>query len=454
MTRRSSLFIAGGDSDGNFGEPFEYIVENSNQGILVVIGDKPVYFNKKILNYTGYSYQDLFEHSVTEFIHPDDKDNIIRNYIWKRQSTHPGEAATFRVVKKNGNARWVELNTAIITWEGRNATLCFLSDITTHKKFEKELSGYRNNLEEIILKRTNELQEASKQLCAEISRREKTESVLHENSDTYRKILDDIHDGFFEVGLTGKMLFFNKGLCEISGYPAKEMAGLHYKTFTSAKTAKSLYKVFNTVYSSGKACRIKNFEIIRKDKSTGVIAISVSLARDKSGKPVGFRGICRDVTQRIMAEQSLDLTKAALEKRVEERTAELINTNTQLLKAKETADQSAQAKTEFLANISHEIRTPLNAIIGMSELVMKTEDPSKQKEYLKIVRSSSESLLDLVNDILDFSNIDSGKLDVKHVQFNLQDVIDNLADLFLERNMDKGLELIIDIRSTVPEILT
>jgi PAS domain S-box-containing protein len=180
LTRRSSLFIAGGDSGSNISEPFEYIVENSNQGILVVIGDKPVYFNKKILNYTGYSHQDLFDHSVTEFIHPDDKDTIIRNYIWKRQSTHPGEAATFRVVKKNGGARWVELNTAMITWEGRNATLCFLSDITTHKKFEKELSGYRNNLEEIILKRTNELQEASKQLCAEISRREKTESVLHE----------------------------------------------------------------------------------------------------------------------------------------------------------------------------------------------------------------------------------------------------------------------------------
>jgi CheY-like chemotaxis protein/HPt (histidine-containing phosphotransfer) domain-containing protein len=90
----------------------------------------------------------------------------------------------------------------------------------------------------------------------------------------------------------------------------------------------------------------------------------------------------------------------------------------------------------------------------MSELLMTVEDDTKQKEYVRIIRSSSASLLDLLNDILDLSKIDSGKLDMKNVQFNLQDVIDNLADLFLERNLAKGLELIVDIRSDVPEILT
>ncbi|GAB6095530.1 hypothetical protein JCM14469_17820 [Desulfatiferula olefinivorans] len=153
-----------------------------------------------------------------------------------------------------------------------------------------------------------------------------------------------------------------------------------------------------------------------------------------------------DITQHYTHKKKLEEARIFLEKRVEERTAEL-------LAAKEVADQSAQAKTEFLANMSHEIRTPLNAIIGMSDLLMKTGNPAKQKEYLRIIRSSSTSLLDLVNDILDFSKIDSGNIDFKDVQFNLQDVVDALADMFLEKNMSKDLELIIDIHSRVPDIL-
>jgi PAS domain S-box-containing protein len=153
-----------------------------------------------------------------------------------------------------------------------------------------------------------------------------------------------------------------------------------------------------------------------------------------------------DITQHHTHKKKLEEARLFLEKRVEERTAEL-------LAAKEVADQSAQAKTEFLANMSHEIRTPLNAIIGMSDLLMKTGNPAKQKEYLRIIRSSSVSLLELVNDILDFSKIDSGNIDFKDVQFNLQDVVDALADMFLEKNMSKDLELIIDIHTHVPDIL-
>jgi PAS domain S-box-containing protein len=452
LARRSSC-ADGGDQPANSVELFKFIVENSSQGILVLRKGKPVYSNRKISTYTGYTKDEIFSRPLSDFIHPDDREAIGAEVTATEKPPYENPGTTFRIIKKNNEFRWVELHSKDILWGGDPATLCFLTDISQHKKYEKELSGYRNNLEEIILKRTNELQEASRQLSDEISKREKTESVLHENSDTYRKILDDIQEGFFEISLSGKLLFFNKAMCEISGYSEQELDGIHYKDYSSEKTAKKLYKVFNAIYTTGKPIKINDFELIRKDGSLGVFSISVSLVRDKNGKPTGFRGVGRDITQYQQTARKLEQARDDLEKRVEERTAELIQTNFELIKAKDIADQSAQAKTEFLANMSHEIRTPLNAIIGMSELLMTTKSAAKQREYLKIIRSSSMSLLDLVNDILDFSKVDSGKMDFKYVQFNLQDVIDNLADLFLAKNMAKKLELVIDIKASVPELL-
>ena len=452
MARRSSC-ADGGDHHTNSVDLFKFIVENSNQGILVLRKGKPVYSNRKILEYTGFTQEEIFSRPLTDLIHPDDREAISAAYIRPEKPPYSKPVASFRIMRQNKEFRWVELHSTDILWGGDPAALCFLTDITQHKRYEKELSGYRNNLEEIILKRTNELQEASRQLSDEISKREKTESVLHENSDTYRKILDDIQEGFFEISLSGRLLFFNKAMCDISGYSESELEGIHYKAYSSEKTAKKLYKSFNAIYTTGQPIKINDFELIRKDGSVGVFSISVSLVRDKNGKPTGFRGIGRDITQYKKTAQKLEQARDQLEKRVEERTAELIQANFELIRAKDLADQSAQAKTEFLANMSHEIRTPLNAIVGMSELLMNTKSAAKQKDYLKIIRSSSMSLLDMVNDILDFSKVDSGKMDFKYVPFNLQDVIDNLADLFLAKNIAKGLELIIDIKANVPSLL-
>lgn len=453
MSKGSSCADSG-DSTAIPHAVFSHIVEQSSQGILVVIDDKPVYFNKRILSFLGYSGKELSSRPITDVIHMDDVNDILERYIGKSPDQHPTKPTSFRVCKKNGDIRWIELFTQPIPWKGQIATLCYLSDITQHKRYEQELAGYRNNLEDIIQTRTLELHEASKQLSDEITKREKSETIFRENSDTYRKILNDIQEGFFEVSLSGKLLFFNKAICDLLGYTPEELNQLHYKKYTSEETAKSLFRVFNSIYTTGKACRVKDFDMYHKDGTVRTLAISASLIHDNAGHPTGFRGIIRDVTTRKKVEQKLEESRNQLEKRVEERTAELISTNLELLKAKDIADQSAKAKTEFLANMSHEIRTPLNAIIGMSDLLMKTTSPSKQKEYLKIVRSSSTSLLELVNDILDFSKIDSGKIDFKDVQFNLQDVIDNLADMFLEKNISKELELIIDIKSNVPDILT
>ena len=165
------------------------------------------------------------------------------------------------------------------------------------------------------------------------------------------------------------------------------------------------------------------------------------------GKLNGYRGLGRDITSDMARQRELELHREDLKNLVDQQTLDLIE-------ARAKAEEASKAKSMFIANMSHELRTPMNAIIGLSQLMMRTDLSTKQKGYLDTISNSSELLLSTINDILDISKIEAGKLQLVEESFLVGDLIEEVVALILPRARSKGIEIIVDITTLSAQGIT
>ena len=287
------------------------------------------------------------------------------------------------------------------------------------KESETELKKHRDHLEDLVAERTAELKE--------------NQQRLERAEERSRMLLESAGEGIFGVGKDGLVNFINPAALAMLGFTTEEVIGQKIHPFIHHTHPDGTpYPVedcpMHHTLTRGTIGKIDDEILWRKDGTYFPVEYS-SVPITKNGTITGSVVVFSDITERKHMED-------------------------ELIDAKHTAIEASKAKGDFLANMSHEIRTPMNAVIGMTHLALKTELTPKQQDYLHKIQSSANSLLGIINDILDFSKIEAGKMDMESVDFNLEEVLDNLGNLVTVKAQEKeDLEVLFATAQNVPRFL-
>jgi PAS domain S-box-containing protein len=237
-------------------------------------------------------------------------------------------------------------------------------------------------------------------------------------------IVNASQDAIMNVSSDAKILFWNRAAEKAYGYTAAEAIGKGLELFVPAEELEQTIAITKQVVETGRPASWEQTGI-KPDGSSFITAVSIFPLPDASGKNTSVAGIGRDITA-------------------------LKENQRQLVFAREAALSASQAKSEFLSSMSHEIRTPMTAILGMAELLAEGELNAEQRRYIEILCNNGNALLDLINSILDLAKVESGRLTLEHVGFDLGEVVEKAAQTLAFRAHAKRLELIVSIASDVP----
>ena len=260
--------------------------------------------------------------------------------------------------------------------------------------------------------------------------------LLKESEKKFRSIMENSADAIFLTDRQGKYQYINKAVRVMLGYSSAEMKKKTIIDLFPPGKSEEYFEIYKQVLNKGKV--FTEIELLKKDGNF------ISTDLNSVLLPGGLiYGSCRDISERKQVQKELLNHRDHLEEMVNERTEELYL-------AKKEADDANKAKSEFLANMSHEIRTPMNAVLGYAELLGFMLEEKTQRNYLESIKSSGRSLLTLINDILDLSKIEAGKLELQFEFVNSQSFFSEFERIFSLRLSEKGLKFILDISSGTP----
>jgi PAS domain S-box-containing protein len=260
-----------------------------------------------------------------------------------------------------------------------------------------------------------------------VERKRKLEQIVEERTESLRKLTRTVEQTGSSILVTdrdGTIEFVNPAFTTTTGYSNEEAIGQTPRLLRSGRTPAEVYEEMWSAILSGRTWQGELFNR-KKDGTFYWEFATVSPIRDNEGRITHFVAIKEDITARKQAEA-------------------------ELVQARERAEAASQAKGAFLANMSHEIRTPMNGVIGMIGLLLDTPLTPVQRGFAETVRNSAESLLIIVNDILDFSRIEAGKLTLEEVEFDLRTALEDIAEFLAVRIQEKGLAFACVVDRDVP----
>ncbi|MBT0962347.1 PAS domain S-box protein [Denitromonas iodatirespirans] len=236
--------------------------------------------------------------------------------------------------------------------------------------------------------------------------------------------------------LDARIEYVNDAFCHISGYTAAEIVGQNPRILQSGGTPPAVHRDMWATLTRGEVWQ-GELHNKRKDGSLYIEQAIVSPIRQADGRITHYLAIKQDITEQKRVADELARHRHHLEELVEARTAQLVD-------AQLKAEDASRAKSAFLANMSHEIRTPMNAIVGLSHLLARDHPTPKQAERLAKIEVSARHLLTLLNDILDLSKIEAGKLVLEQLDFSVDTVLDQVHSLIAPQAQEKSLRVVVE----------
>ena len=339
-------------------EKFRSFVENANDIVYSLSLDG-------IFSYVSPNWTEILGHDPSEvvgkhfepFVHPDDFP-VCLDFLKKVLATGEKQSGVeYRVKHKDGGWRWHTTNASPI------------------RDSERQIASFVG-------------------IAHDITDGKQTKEALRKSEEKYRSVLENIEEGYYETDLAGNFTFFNASLCRIFGYSENQLMGMNYKKNIDKETGDKLYGVFNKVYKTGTPVKGFEHEVSWKDGSKSFVEISVSLLRDGGDKPMGFRGITRDITERKLAEKENKRLEAHLQ-----------------------YAQRMESIGTLAGGIAHNFNNLLMGIMGYASLILLETDPDHPNhKRLKNIEKQIKSGSKLTSQLLGYAR--EGSYEVRPISLN------------------------------------
>jgi len=401
-------------------ERYKGLVSNLPDLIIVHKKGKIVYANSVVYDLLGYTADDVIGRDIMYFIVEEYKQLVYDN-TKKRMQGIDIQSYEIELYSKSGSRLFVEIRGTLITYDQEPAVLNVLVNVTERKMLELRLIKINEELEQKISERTAELRNAVTQLQKEIDERIVIEESLRDSEEKFKALAEYSKDYIMRFDRNSRLLYLNRTMM---GYRPSDVLGKNQFEIGMTEDIFHLWQdAIDKVFETKSPMRIE-FETPNKMWIDAIL--SPEFTKDDKVKTV--LASARDITELKMNEY-------------------------ELIHAKEQALESSRLKSEFLANMSHEIRTPMNAILGFTDLLSMHINDRKLKGYLDAIKSGGKNLLTLINDILDLSKIEAGKMELRYEPVNPYTFISETKNIFSMRIAEKNLDFIISIDPHLPESL-
>ncbi|MEA1938165.1 MAG: PAS domain S-box protein, partial [Pseudomonadota bacterium] len=371
-------------------ERYRSLVNMAGDGIAIVQDEIFVFVNPALGKLLGRDEREIVGKPIDYYVHPDQIPHVIARFKSRLSGGVVPSIYESLMVRKDNQQIPVEISTTIITHEGRTAQLMLVHDIT---------------------------------------KRQQAEAALRVAEERFRAIFENAPTGIFQLDANENLIAVNSELAHMIGHenPSDMLASVKdivgHLFADPLKHAEFMRRLSEQGY-------VRDFEAQtrRKDGTPLLVALNARKVQNPESGMVSIDCFVIDIGARKMAERKL-------------------------IAARGKAEAVARTRAEFMAMISHEIRTPMTGVLGMVRLLLDSEMSAAQRDQLETVQYSGEALLTILNDILDFSRLEAGRLELESVHFDLTRLIDSVVSLMSSRAHEKNLVLSADIGSDLPRHL-